>query len=155
MSCGAVLPRIPEGLTLPQQKRGHLATLEAACLDLKEAIISPDEFLQVLSGIGNKVEASLVTLREMERTPFSDPELEALIDEEYGSALRGAEMMLEALAEMVRYIENTEEGSTLCLDEGLQLASQATDILNHSIDVGQEVNRVLGMRGSHHTESFA
>jgi hypothetical protein len=154
--CGAALPRIPELLKLPGQKRGHLELLEKACADYTRGVITADDLVKVLTTVQEKVEASADTLRAMELVPVNDPELQPLLEEEYSAALEGSEMMLEAIAEIASYMEHFDAENYLResdehapqrhFESGLSMAGTATDILNRSIELGHEVNQLLSLR---------
>lgn len=153
--CGAALPKIPGGLSLPMQKTGHLEKLERACSAFQDRVITSDEFIQILSAIHSKVEESVNNLRNMKPAFLSDPDLQTLLDEEYTKALKGSEMMLEAVAEICAYIEHTDEESYYTrradhapeshLQIGLSMARAATELLNRSIELGEEVKMSLGV----------
>jgi hypothetical protein len=156
IKCGAALPRIPQLLKLPGQKRGHLEMLQKACADYSQGSITADDLGQVLFSIQEKVEASADTLRAMELSPINDAELKPLLDEEYSTALEGTEMMLEAIAEIAAYMEHFDQENYLResdehtpqrhFETGLSMASTATEILNRSIDLGHEVDAIIDLR---------
>ena len=153
--CGAALPRIPGGLSLPTLKRGHLDMLERACNDIKEQVISPDEFISILSSIHAKVEESLLSLKNIVPISLKDVEAENLLREEQKTASEGMEMMLAAIVEISAFCEHSEPDNPhfqeadhapeLHIESGLSMAKNATDLLNRSIELGDEVKSRLDL----------
>lgn len=152
--CGASLPKIPSGLSLRAQSRGNLDKLEGICRGIKDGSVSREEFLGTLQAIQAKLESCAQNLRNVQLATLSDSELQALLDEEYTTALEGTEMMLEAVAEIGAYLEHFEDENYLedeadhapdyHFETGLALAGTATETLNRSIEIGNEVRTRLG-----------
>jgi len=145
--CHATLPRIPDVARAPARREGHLETLRRLCLEFQEGTLGFEALMQALEVIEEKVAASAETLGAVIVADLDDREIQALLEEEHRMAVSGSDMMLEALAHI-----GAGEGH---FSHGLSLAEKATDLLNHSIETGYEVNRRLGVPMNRETESLA
>lgn len=152
--CGAALPKIPDLLSMPKPWKGNLERLEEISNSIYDGSINYEEFESCLRNIYETVEDSMIKLRNMKRVVTEDSDMQLLMDEGYEKALAGSEMMIEAVMEIWACTEHwdpqfshedAEHTADHHIETGLSLAREATDILNRSIEISDEIQTKLGV----------